>query len=141
MTRYASTRMTVLWLLLLPFAIWGAHFLAAYVVTAIQCAKSSDPAAAIPTVRWIVTGLTLAALAGLVGTLRYGRNYCRRESSADPENGVGPGVNNGDSPRAGNVPVIDQVRFVWALLLMMSALSALAILYAAAVVFFFGDCR
>jgi hypothetical protein len=117
MTRAAATRMTVLWLLLLPFAIWGAHFLAAYVVTAIQCAKSSDPAAAILTVRWIVTAITLAALAALVGTLWYGRNYCRRESSAD------------------------QARFVSAMLLLMSALSALAILYAAAVVFFFGDCR
>ena len=124
MTRAAATRMTVLWLLLLPFAIWGAHFLAAYVVTAIQCAKSSDPAAAILTVRWIVTAITVAGFAALAGALRYGRGYCRRESSADASDGSS-----------------NQARFVWAMLLMMSALSALAMLYAAAVVFFFGDCR
>lgn len=127
MTRAQRTRMTVLWLLLLPFAIWGAHFLAAYVVTAVHCAKSSDPAAAIPVVRWIVTGVTLAALAALAATLLYGRGYCRRESSET----------DGD----GALPVVHQTRFLWAVLLMMTALSALAMLYVAAVVFFFGDCR
>lgn len=123
----AGHRMAALWLLLLPFAIWGAHFLAVYVVTAIHCAKTSDPAAAILAVRWIATGITLLAFAALIATLWYGRRRCR--------------LNNGDSPHSGTVPIIHQARFVWALLLMMSALSALAMLYVAAVVFFFGDCR
>lgn len=112
-------RMTVLWLLLLPFTVWGLHFLALYIVTAIYCAKS-DAAQAILAVRWIAAVITLLAIAALAALARTGHARWGR--------GVA-GANAGES------------RFLRTLLFAMCALSALAIVYVASVVLFFGDCR
>jgi hypothetical protein len=174
--------MTVLWLLLLPFSIWGAHFLAAYVVTAIFCAKSIDAAAAIVTVRWIVSALTFGALAALGAALGYARGRFRAGARAHPGGGSDgtqgslctsrgrrpfvqvfqalrcakpaiataiPGFTRLDPGKPARKSArpdlcrgsLGEARFVWAVLLMMSALSALAVIYVAGVVFFFGNCQ
>lgn len=47
--------------------IWTLHFLAVYCTGAVLCARSPDMA--VPTLRWLVAGLTVLALAALVWLL------------------------------------------------------------------------
>ena len=113
-----------LWLLAVPVATWGLHFLAVYVIAAIYCAKAGSGAAAAEgplwTVRWwviAVTGLTLLAYA-----LAARRGYA--------------GLRANGSAAAG-----DDQGFLGAVALMLCALSAAASLFLASVPFFFADRR
>lgn len=125
MKRATNTRLSILWLMLLPPGIWAMHFLAVYVVAAVYCAKSSDVEAAITATRVITAVVTVLALAAIAAVAWYGRRHYRLPGSARQSATV-PG---------------DQSRFAWGLLLLLCALSALAVICAGAVPFFFGDCR
>lgn len=112
-----------LWLLAVPVASWGLHFLAVYVIAAIYCAKAGSGAAAAEgplwTVRWwviAVTGLTL-----LVYALAARRGYA----------GLRANGSSGERDQG----------FLGAVALMLCALSAAASLFLASVPFFFADCR
>jgi hypothetical protein len=124
-----STRKTRVpfWLLGVPVAVWGLHFLSVYVVAAVRCAKAPELAAAtassLATARWTIAAITLAALA--VYGMAAGRGYAgwRRQAR-----------------RAGETSP-DQERFLGSVVLMLSVLSAVATMLIASVSFFFWDCR
>ena len=113
-----------LWLLAVPVAAWGLHFLSVYVIAAIYCAKAGSVESAaggpLTTVRWWVAAVTVAAF--LVYALAARRGYAGLRSD-----GRDPGAQ-------------DQT-FLGAVALMLCGLSAAASLFLAAVPFFFGDCR
>lgn len=111
-----------LWLLAVPVAAWGLHFLSVYVIAAIYCAKAGTPAMAaggpLTTVRWWVAAVTAATLVAYALAARRGYAGLRSDSR-----------NNQDQS------------FLGAVALMLCALSAAASLFLASVPFFFGDCR
>ncbi len=107
-----------LWLLVLPVAAWGLHFLAVYVSAAVYCAKTSA-GAGIAAAKIAILVTTVAALAAL-GVLAW-------RARSRYRGGSGPG--GADD------------RFIGTTALMLCALGALAVLAVAAVPFFFGDCR
>ena len=110
-----------LWLLAVPVAAWGLHFLAVYVIAAIYCAKAGTAAAGpLATVRWWVVAVTAATFVAYV--LAAWRGYAGLRS-------------NGRNPASHDQP------FLGAIALMLCALSAAASLFLASVPFFFGDCR
>lgn len=106
-----------LWLLALPVVTWGLHFLGVYVSAAVYCAKTSA-GAGLEGAKLAILAATVAALAAL-GALawRAGTRYRAGEEDSSED------------------------RFIGATVLMLGALSALAILAVASVAFFFGDCR
>lgn len=107
-----------LWLLVLPVAAWGWHFLAAYVSAAVYCAKASA-GAGLGGARLAVLAATVAALAAL-GVLAWRARGRYRAGAADRGS---------------------EDRFIGATALMLCALSALAVIAVASVALFFGDCR
>ena len=152
--RTANGGTNVLWLLFLPLTIWGAHFLTAYVVAAVYCAKSADAGAAIFAIRWIVVAATVLALGAIGACLWHGRRRIARETGsyrpnfgAGTESGTVGARPTGDRPPPADRPDASasgagrQARFAWTGLLSTSALGALAVAYVAGAAFFFGDCR
>lgn len=113
----------VLWRLLAPLAIWAAHSLAVFGATAMQCTDPAQGGGAAP---WIVIGATALALAALATTLR--RASPGEAGTADP------------AAPDGAWTARDDALFLQSVLVVMSALAALAVVYVAAVVFFFGPC-
>ena len=111
-----------LWLLAVPVAAWGLHFLSVYVIAAIYCAKAGTPAMAadgpLTSVRLSVAAVTAATLIAYALAARRGYAGVR---SASRDGG-------------------DQ-NFLGAVALMLCVLSAAASLFLASVPFFFGDCR
>lgn len=127
MKRAAEEGTTAAVLIALPLAIWGVHFLFSYIVAAVYCARSNGIATAIPSIRWLVLAITIAAIAAIGLTLRQGHHRYRRNASGHP-------VSNSPAQR-------NQARFFWTVLLSMSALGTFAILCVAGAALFFGDCR
>lgn len=115
-----------LWLLIVPPTIWAAHFLACYITAAIWCAKAASRDASLHPVRWAIGAYTLVALAGIAlggfGGLRRHRF------------GAGRLPHDSDTPG-------DRHRFLGFATLLLAGLSAVAVLFAAAVVLYFHDCR
>jgi hypothetical protein len=113
-----------LWLLAVPVAAWGLHFLAVYVIAAVYCAKAGTPAMAasgpLATVRWWVAAATAATFVAYV--LAAWRGYAGLRSN-------------------GGNTVSHEQAFLGAVALMLCTLSAAASLFLASVPFFFGDCR
>lgn len=112
-----------LWLLVASPAIWAGHFLLSYISASIWCAKASGGSLA--NVRMAITAFTALALAGIgiigwIGRRRHGH-------------GDAPPPRDDDTPE-------DRRRFLGFATLLLSALSAVAVIYAALVVFFFGRC-
>jgi hypothetical protein len=114
-----------LWLLIASPAIWAAHFLLCYVTASIWCAKVVGPGGSLTTVRVAIVGYTALALAGIgiIGWIGY-----RRHS-----------LGNADLPHDADTPE-DRHRFLGFATLLLSALSAVAVIYAALVAVFFGRC-
>lgn len=114
-----------LWLLIVSPSIWAVHFLLSYITAAIWCAKFAR-AESLGPVRWAIGIYTLVALVGVViiGWAGYRRHRFGRA----------PATHNLDSPQ-------DRHRFLGFANFLLSALSAVAILYAALVVLFFGNCH
>lgn len=114
-----------LWMLTASPTIWAAHFLASYLTAAIWCAKYAGPSESLGTARVAIAVYTLAALLGIgiVGTIAFRRVSFRRE----------------DMPHDDDTP-LDRHRFLGFATLLLSALSAVATLFVAAVVVFVETC-
>jgi hypothetical protein len=114
-----------LWLLTASPLVWAAHFLLCYITAAIWCEKVVGPGGSLSTVRVAIAIYTATAMAaiGVVGWIGY-----RRHSYGDA-----------DLPHDDDTSE-DRHRFLGFATLLLSALSAVATLYAALVAVFFGSC-
>ena len=114
-----------LWLLTASPVIWAAHFLLSYITASVWCAKVAAPHDTFWNVRLAIIVYTALALAGIgiIGWVGY-----RRHSHGDASV-----PHDDDTPE-------DRHRFLGFSTLLLSALSAVAVLYAALVVVFFRDC-
>jgi hypothetical protein len=115
-----------LWLLTLSPAMWAAHLLLCYVTAAIWCAKQPSALAPLGGVRTAVVAYTVAALAGIaiVGWIGYRAH----------RHGDDPPPHDADTPE-------DRHRFMGFATLLLSGLSAVAVVYAALVALFFETCQ
>lgn len=113
-----------LWRLAAAPAIWAGHFLLCYATAAVWCAKAG--ARSFGTVRLAIAVFTAAALAGifLVGFGGLRRHRFGRE----------PLSHDFDTPA-------DRHRFLGFATLLLSVLSATAVVFVAAAAVFFEDCR
>ena len=118
---------THLGLVLAPLVIWGLHFLFCYVWTAIACEKQGrasplhDTQTAILSATGVALILILLAVSGVI------RRYRRSLSDNDFEFEV-------NSPE-------ERHRFLGHMTLMLGALSAIGMIYAAIPVFYLDSCR
>jgi hypothetical protein len=121
-----SERHQSLWLLVAGPSVWAAHFLLCYATAAIWCAKVVGPGGSLTTVRIAITVYTVVALVGIGILCRVG--YTRHRF------GEGQVPHDADTPE-------DRHRFLGFATLLLSALSAVAVLFAAAVIVFFEVCH
>ena len=115
-----------LWKLVVSPTIWAAHFLLSYCTAAIWCAKLVGHDGSLAAVRMLIALYTVAALAAIVA---IGVNAWRRHragESAPPHDFDSPG---------------DRHRFLGFANMLLSGLSAVAVVYAALVIVFFESCR
>jgi hypothetical protein len=115
-----------LWMLAASPGIWSAHFGLCYITAAIWCAKAPHALAPLGGVRTAIALYTAAALAGiaLIGWIGYRAHRL----------GQAPTPHDADSPA-------DRHRFMGLATLMLSGLSALAVVYAALVAVFIETCQ
>ena len=105
-----------LFALAVPPLVWAAHFLLAYCTVAIYCAKVAGPDGSLGSARIAVGVYTVLALGGVAAAgLRGYRRHRAREGSP---------AHDDDSP-------ISRYRFLGFATLLLSQLSALAIVYVA----------
>lgn len=119
-----------LWLLTVPPAIWAAHFMLSYLTAAIWCAKA-EPGGSILGVRWAIAVYTLLAIAAMGGVGWRGYRNARSGGLGGGEDWGPP--HDADSPES-------RRRFLGVGTLLLSALGLVAILYAALVAVFIGNC-
>jgi len=114
-----------LWLLTAGPSMWAAHFVLSYATASIWCAKVVGPGGSLTTVRVAIAVYTALALVGIgiVGWIGYRRHRF----------GEGHVPHDADTPE-------DRHRFLGFSTLLLSALSAVAVLYAALIAVFFGRC-
>jgi hypothetical protein len=114
-----------LWLLTASPVVWAVHFLLCYTTAAIWCEKAAGPGGSLGTARVAIVVYTAVAIAviGVTGWIGY-----RRHSY-----GSAGLPHDDDTPE-------DRHRFLGFATLLLSALSAVATLYAALVAVFFGSC-
>jgi len=116
-----------LWLLIVSPLIWAAHFMSCYLTAAIWCAKFAPQyGGTLGPVRWTIIGYTLTALVGIAFNGRSGLRRHRFGSESLPHDFDTPG---------------DRHRFLGFATVLLAGLSAVATLFATAVVLFFEDCR
>lgn len=120
-----SEKYQSLWLLTASPTIWAVHFLLSYATTAIWCAKFAGPGGSLTTVCVAIAVYTLLAIGGIgiVGWIGY-----RKHSFGHAEL-----PHDADTPE-------DRHGFLGFATLLLSALSAVAVLFAALVADFFGTC-
>jgi hypothetical protein len=114
-----------LFLLAASPVIWAAHFLLSYITAAIWCAKVAGPGGSLSGVRVAVAVYTVLALGG-IGCI--GWRALRRHKY-----GTATVPRDYDSPE-------DRHRFLGFSALLLSGLSAVAVLYAALATVFIGGC-
>ena len=114
-----------LWLLTASPIVWAGHFLLCYGTAAVWCAKIAGLGGALGSARWAIIIYTVLALAliGVIGVIGY-----RRHS-----------FGNAALPHDDDTPE-DRHRFLGFATALLSALSAVAVVYAALNVFFFTRC-
>ena len=115
-----------LWLLTIAPTIWAAHLLSCYITAAVWCAKVAEPGGSLNGVRTAIAAYTAAAL---VGIAIIGWEGFRRHSY-----GTEATTHDLDTPE-------DRHRFLGFATLLLSGLSAVAVLYAAFAATFFETCR
>jgi hypothetical protein len=115
-----------LWRIAVSPAIWAAHFLLSYLTAAVWCAKFSPRDDTLGPVRWAIIAYTIAALIGIALTGRSGLRRHQRGTESPPH----------DFDTVG-----DRHGFLGYATVLLSALSAVAVVFAALVVIFFEDCR
>lgn len=115
-----------LWLLTVSPTVWAAHFLLCYLTAAIWCARVVERQAALGAARTAIAVFTVLALGGIgfTGWRAYLRH--RHGTAAVPH--------DFDSPA-------DRHRFLGFATLLLSGLSAVAVLYVALAAVFIGSCR
>lgn len=126
-TRRETGSGTDLWRVILAPTVWSLHFLVCYVGAAIYCEKIGREAALDP-VRVLVVLATAVGLA-VVGVSTRGLWRVRGRSLTDD-----------DFDYEHNSPE-ERHRFLSHVALMLSALSAIGMLYVALPVFLLGSCR
>jgi hypothetical protein len=114
-----------LWVLVAPLGIWAVHFVLSYGTAAIWCAKYVGPDGSLAFARGAIAAYTVLALAAVAVV---GWRGFRRQTAT------------GASSRTLDAP-LDRHRFLGFVTVLLSCLSALAILYAALVVVIIGSCR
>lgn len=115
-----------LWLLITGPMIWAAHFLLSYITAAIWCARFAAPDAPVTGIRITVLAYTLIALVGIAAT---GWSAFRRHS-------FGRATVPHDFPTDA-----DRHRFLGFASVLLSSLSAVAVIYVCLAVIFPGSCR
>ena len=126
MTHSLPEKLERLWRIAVSPTIWAVHFLLSYITAAVWCAKFSARDGTLGPVRWAIIGYTVAALVGIALTGRSGLRRHRRGTESPPH----------DFDTAG-----DRHGFLGYATVLLSALSAVAVVFAALVVIFFEDCR
>jgi len=114
-----------LWLVIVSPALWAAHFLLCYLTAAIWCAKAG-PDQSFAGIRAAIVIYTLLALAGIGMTGWTGYRKHRFGDATPPH--------DDDSPA-------DRHRFLGLVMLLLSAISAIAVLYAGLAAVFFRSCH
>jgi hypothetical protein len=124
MTDLSKTKPSLLLVTASPL-IWAAHFLLCYATASIWCAKVIGPAASLATVRTGIIVYTALALTGIgiTGLIGYRRHSLGHAALPHDD----------DTPE-------DRHRFLGFATLLLSALSAVAVIYAAAAVVFIERC-
>jgi hypothetical protein len=115
-----------LWLLTASPVIWAAHFLLCYATAAVWCAKVAGLGGPLDSVRLAIvvyTALALTAI-GVIGWIGYRRHSFGQANLPHDD----------DTPE-------DRHRFLGFATLLLSALSAVAVVYAALIIFFFRSCH
>jgi hypothetical protein len=115
-----------LWFLIVSPTIWGVHFLLCYITAAIWCAKFAPAGGSLGPVRMLIGLYTMVALIVIGGC---GWHAWRRYRF-----GRQPVPFDADTPE-------DRHRFLGFATLLLAALSAVAVIFAALVAVFFEDCR
>jgi hypothetical protein len=115
-----------LWWLALSPALWLVHFVACYATVALWCAKAVARAGGLGAARTAVVIYTLLALAAVIAA--GVRSYRRQRSGGSKV------PHDADTPE-------DRHRFLGLASFLLSALSAVAILYVALPFFFIETCR
>lgn len=123
-----------LWLLTVAPTIWAAHLLLCYVTAAIWCAKAADPGAPLNGIRSAITWYTAVALLGIAVIGWEGLRRHSYPSTALGADGTEATTHDLDSPE-------DRHRFLGFATLLLSGLSAVAVLYAAFAATLFDTCR
>ena len=114
------------WLLVAAPILWALHFLASYITVAIWCAKVVPPGGSLGGSRLAIAAYTAVALAAVALVGRDGHRRHRYGTETAPH--------DFDSPA-------DRHRFLGFATLLLSGLSAVAILFVASGALFLGDCR
>jgi hypothetical protein len=115
-----------LWLLTASPVIWAAHFLLSYITASVWCAKVAGPGGSLWGVRAAIAIYTLVALAG-IGVIGWS-GHCRHS------------FGHADLPHDDDTPE-DRHRFLGFATLLLSGLSAVAVVYAAFAAVFIGSCH
>lgn len=115
-----------LWLLAASPTIWAVHFLACYITAAVWCAKVGGDTGSLGWVPTAVVIYSVAALAGIVGVGWVGWRKHDFGTATVPHD---------FDTRA------DRHRFLGFATVLLSGLSAVAVLYVAMAAAFFGSCR
>lgn len=115
-----------LWTLAASPLIWAAHLLISYSTVAIWCAKLAGPDGPLGAARLAVAIYTVVGLAGIAIIGWRGFKRHRLGDSSVPH--------DADSPE-------DRHRFLGFATLLLSGLSAVAIVYAGLAAVFIGSCR
>ena len=124
-TRVAESRQR-LWIVPAPLVIWGIHFLACYATAAIWCGRIAGRLGALSTARLAILIYTMVALAAIVGIAWLGY----RAHALPP----GEPPHDADSPE-------DRHRFLGLAALLISGLSAVAVVYSAMAAAFIRTCE
>jgi hypothetical protein len=125
MTRVAERRQSIIVLAVSP-TIWAAHFLLCYVTAAVWCAKQPTALASLGGVRTAIGVYTVLSLAAIAAVGWSGYRAHRFGSAELPH--------DEDSPQ-------DRHRFMGFATLLLSGLSALAVVYTALVAVFIETCQ
>jgi hypothetical protein len=130
MTRFSSAPPSAghysLWLLTVGPAVWATHLLLCYITAAVWCAKFVESGGALGGVRSAIACYTVAALAGIGSVGWEGLRRHRHGTEATTHD-----LDTAD----------DRHRFVGFATLLLSALSAVAVLYTALAATYFETCR
>lgn len=115
-----------LWMLVVSPTIWAVHFGLCYITAAIWCAKVPSALDSLGGVRAAIVAFTVVALAGIfvTGWIGYRAH----------------GYGDGSLPHDDDTPE-DRHRFMGYATLLLSGLSAVAVVYAALVAAFIETCQ